>query len=72
MMVVIGIYIGLLLVGNAIGMLLMGLMCASSQKSRCEECREQRAIAAMDYVARHMKGANNERPYRERGCDKGN
>ena len=42
MMVVIGIYIGLLLVGNAIGMLLMGLMCASSQKSRCEECRERR------------------------------
>lgn len=56
MMVVIGIYIGLLLVGNAIGMLLMGLMCASGQTHRCEECQEQRAIAAMEYVERHIKG----------------
>ena len=53
------IFIGIL-IGAVIGIFFMGLMAASSHKSRCEECHRQRAIAAMDYVARHMKGENDE------------
>ena len=53
------IFIGII-IGSLIGALWMGLMCASGQTHRCEECREQRAIAAMDYVGRHMKGADDE------------
>ena len=41
MMAIIGIYIGLLFAGNIIGMLLMGLMCASSQRSRYEKKERQ-------------------------------
>ena len=36
------IFIGIL-IGTLIGMVLMGLMCASGQTHRCEECRERRA-----------------------------
>ena len=49
-----------MIIGAVIGMTLMGLMAASSHRSRCEECRQQRTEAAMDYVARHMKGADDE------------
>ena len=49
------IFIGIL-IGTVLGIFFMDLMTASSRRNICEECHIQRAIAAMNYVARNPRG----------------